>query len=163
LVDGQSPKSHFKLPWFAQGVFSNAVGFVRMGDEGCYDYRLGPGDVDGSVQLEMWVKPGNPLPACKDVFEDYRKTLVVDAASGRILHVTRSMSARAAKEHHEIFFLSLDYGPQKLGEETFWLPVRFEAHNDQNEKRMTATFSNFHRYSSTLKVIASDPLPDSSQ
>jgi hypothetical protein len=96
-------------------------------------------------------------PNCKDVFEDYRKTVVVDVASGAILHMTRSMSPKAAHDHHEIVFISVDFAPQKLGEKTFWLPARFESHDEKSEGRMSATFSNFHRYTSAAKMVDSPP------
>ncbi len=85
--------------------------------------------------------------------------MVVDAATGRILHLTRSMSPRDARDRHEIVFASVEYAPQKLGDETFWLPVRFESHDEKNEGRMTATYSNFHRYASTAKVVDSGAQP----
>jgi hypothetical protein len=152
-VDGKPPKNHFKLPYFVQGVFSNAIGLARSEQQSCFDYRVSPGENAATATIDMSLKPGPVAPNCKDVFEDYRKTVVVDVASGATLHVTRSMSPKAARDRHEIVFISVDYAPQKLGDVTFYLPVRFESHDAENEGRMTATFSNFHRFASTAKVL----------
>ena len=159
MVDGKAPREHFKLPYFVQGVFPNAVGFGRPEQQSCYEYRVSSGDTAATARIEMWVKPSPLLPNCKDVFEDYRKIVVVDVASGAILQVTRSMAPKAARDHHEVVFISLEYAPQKLGDETFWLPVRFESHDEKNEGRMIASFSNFHRYTSTAKMFDSGPQP----
>jgi hypothetical protein len=164
MVDGKPPKKRFKLPYFVNGVFDNAIGFAGRSQDSCYEYRVSPGRDGSTVQLELWQKKQNPQPPlCSDVFEDYRKTVLVDAASGRILHVTRSMSPQAAHDHHEVVFVSVDYALQKLGDATFWLPVRFESHDEKNERRMFATYSSFHRYTSTAKMVESDPLPEVTQ
>jgi len=156
-VDGKPPTNHFKLPYFVQGILSNLVGLARPEQQSCFEYRVSPGDSAATARIDMWVRQGPRQPKCKDVFEDYHKTVVVDAASGAILHMTRSMSPKAARDHHEIVFISLDYAPQKLGDAVFCLPLRFESHDENNQGRMTATFSNFHRYASTAKVLDSGP------
>jgi len=159
LIDGKPPKKHFKLPYFAHGVFANALGFGHPEQNNCFDFRVSPGDSSTTVELEMAVKPAPLPPNCADIPDEYRKITIVDTATGRVLHVTRSMSARAAHERHEIVFVSVDYAPQKLGDETFWLPVRFESHDGKNEGRLLATYSNFHRYTSTAKVVDGDSPP----
>jgi hypothetical protein len=40
-----------------------------------------------------------------------------------------------------------------LGDDTFWLPVRFEASDLNKEGRMIATYSNFHRYIGVVKIV----------
>jgi len=59
-----------------------------------------------------------------------------------------------------LFFVEVDFAPQKLGEETFWLPVSFVSHNEKGDRRMEGRFSNFHRYAASVKVIESNPLPE---
>ena len=168
LVNGKPPKKHLKLPpfnrkaklpYFVHGVFSNVIGFVGTG-MGCMEYRVSPGTSSATVKLETWNKQG-PLPEeCKDILEDYHKTLLVERETGRVLHVTRSMSDEAARTHHELAFVDVEFAPQKLGEETFWLPVHFVTHGGKNEGRMEATYSNFHRYTASVKILESDPLPE---
>ncbi len=74
MVDGKPPKKHFKLPYFVQGVFSNAIGFGRPEEQTCYEYRVSSGDSASTARIEMWVKPRPLPPNCNDVPEDYRKT-----------------------------------------------------------------------------------------
>lgn len=163
LIDGKPPKEHFKLPYFVSGVFANGLGFGRPREQGCYDYRLTPQDGGTRLLLEMSAKPQSPLPACKDIFEGYRKTMLIDAAGGQILHLTRTMSAKAAKEHHEVFFLSIDYAPQRLGDDTFWLPARFQSHDAKDEGRMTGSFSSCHLYIGEMKILPAGSAPRASQ
>lgn len=169
LIDGKPPKRYLnlplfnrkaKLPYFVQGVFSNAIGFIGSGkSESCMAHRVLPGTGASTVTLELWKKPGLLPDECKDVPEEYRKTLVVERESGRVLRLTRSMSAEAARLLHDVDWVEVEYGAQKLGEESFWLPVHFKAHDAKNEGRMEAWYSNFHRYTSTVNLIDSEPLP----
>ena len=161
LVDGQPAPQRFKLPYFINGVFGNALGF-HGGSESwsCYESRVNPGASPTTALFEFWVKPGPLPPVCKDIFENYRKSVLVDIATGRVLNLTRSMSERAAEKHHEVVFVEVDFAPQKLGEETFWLPVSFVSHNEKGDRRMEGRFSNFHRYAASVKVIESNPLPE---
>lgn len=168
LVDGKPPKRYLnlppfnrkaKLPYFVQGVFSNAIGFAGTEKLACMEYRVLPGTSASTVTLEMWKKAGAFPEACKNEPEGYRKTLVVERESGRVLRLTRSMSAEAARLLHDVDWVEVEYGAQKLGEESFWLPVHFKAHDAKDEGRMEAWYSNFHRYTSTVNMIDSAPLP----
>lgn len=161
-VDGKPAPPKFKLPYLINGVFGNAVGFGTGNDEtwACFESRVSPGTSASTARFEFWLKTGQLPPFCKDIVENYRKSVLVDIATGRILHLTRSMSEKAAHKHHEVVFVDVDYAPQKLGEETFWLPVHFVSHNEKGDRRMEATYSNFHRYTASVKILASDPLPE---
>ena len=55
----------------------------------------------------------------------------------------------------EAYFGGIDYAPQKLGEQTFWLATRFYTHDAKNTGRMLATYSNGHRYIGELKILPS--------
>lgn len=72
--------------------------------------------------------------------------MVVERASGRVISVERTISAKAAKESKEIFYASMEYGPQEIGNETMWLPKKFTAHDAKGEGVMTAVYSNYHRF-----------------
>jgi hypothetical protein len=161
LVDGQPAPQRFNLPYFVNGVFGNALGFAGSADSwSCFERRVSPGASPSTALFEFWVKPAPLPPDCKGIFENYRKSALVDIATGRVLHLTRSMSERAAEKHHEVVFVEVDYAPQKLGEETFWLPLHFVSHNEKGDRRMEGSFSNFHRYAASVKVIESNPLPE---
>ena len=159
-VDGRRPKPHFTIPFLVRGAFANAIGFVRQDREACFDYRLVAQDGGATLRLDMALKPNYTDTNCKDVPEGYKKTVLVDAKTFRITHVDRTISAEAAKHSIEVYFFSTDFSPQKLGNETFWLPAKVYAHDAGDEGRMYATYSNFHRFTGELKVLPVDKLPD---
>ena len=152
-VDGRPPKPTFKLPFMVQGGFANGVGFSQPGAQECFDYHLGALDGGANLRLEVDLKPGIADPKCKDVPEGSQKTVLVDVATGRITHVERTISTKAAKQRNEVYFIAIDYGPQELGDKTFWLPVKLFAHDPKDEGRMTVIYSNFHRFAGELKVL----------
>lgn len=158
-VDGRRPKPHFTIPFLVRGAFANAIGFVREDREACFDYRLVAQDGGATLRLDMALKPNYTDSNCKDVPEGYKKIVLVDAKTYRITHVDRTISAQAAKHSIEVYFFSTDFRPQKLGNETFWLPAKVYAHDADDEGRMYATYSNFHRYTGELKVLPMDAQP----
>jgi len=169
LVDGKPPRKYLnlppfnrkaKLPYFVRSVFSNVIGFAGKGLGECTSYRVSLGPTASTVTLDVANKPGPVPDECKGDPQGYQKTLVVERDSGRVLHVIRSMSPESAARMRDVVFADVEFAPQKLGDEIFWLPIRFTSHNGPNDRRMTATYSNFHRYTSTVKIIASDPLPE---
>ena len=163
-VDGHPPKPHFKIPFLVQGGFANAVGFSREDTAACFDYRLSSQGGGTTLRLDMALKANSSSnPHCNDILEGFKKTVLVDADSGHITHVERTISAEAAKHANEVYFASIDYAPQKLGNDTFWLPARIYAHDPSGELRMFAVYSNFHRYTGEMKILPDEKLADKSQ
>lgn len=156
-VDGQPPKPKFGIPFFVQGGFANALGFYQEEAKGCYDYQLSAGEDGKTLKLQMALRPGAVGAVCKTIPEGYRKSTVVDRATGRVIFTEREISAAAAKSGKEIFYASMEYGPQQIGDETLWLPVRMSAHDPANEGRFTATYSNYHRYTGSMTLVPVDP------
>lgn len=152
-VDGLPPKHIIKLPFLVQGGFANGIGTPGPATQACFDYHLDSPDGGKTLRLELDLKPGIADSACKGIPDGARKTVLVDAATGRITHVERTVSAKGSRERNEVFFMAIDYGSQKLGEETFWLPVKMYAHDPKDEGRMAAIYSNFHRFTGELKVV----------
>lgn len=160
-VDGRPPKTHFKIPFLVQGGFANALGFSREDTASCFNYRLTSQDGGITLRLDMALKSeSNADPHCKEIHEGFRKTVLVDAETGHITHVERTISAEAAKTAKEVYFASIDYGPQKLGKDTFWLPARIYAHDLSGEMRMFAVYSNFHRYAGEMKIVPENNFAD---
>lgn len=156
-VDGRPPKPRFKLPFLVQGGFANGIGFARPDTQVCFDYHLDSPDGGKTLRLELDLKPDIADPACKDIPEGVRKTVLVDATTGQITHVQRTVSATASRERNEVYFMAIDYGPQKLGGETYWLPAKLSAHDPKDEGRMTTIYSNYHRYAGELQVVPGNP------
>ncbi len=154
-IDGKPPKPHVNIPYFVEGGFANAVGFTKEESAGCYTYQLSH-EPDGVRRLELTALPERGIVACDDVIKTYRKTVLIDA-EGRITHVERSMSPEDAHNRREVDFAAMDYGPQPLGDETVWLPTRMTSHDANDQGRMTAVYSNYHRYTATSKVLSAAP------
>ena len=159
-VNGQPAKAQFHIPFLVQGGFANMVGFVREETAGCFDYHLVSQDEGKNLRLDLALKPNHTGQNCTDIQEGFRKTVVLDAATGRIIHVERTISAEVAKQGKEVYFASVDYAPQKLGSETFWLPVRLFTHDADDERRMYVTYSNFHRYTGEMSIVQDGHPPE---
>ena len=154
-TDGQprAYKVKIQIPYFVEGAFANGLGFGGRGGRGCFEYRLTTEDGGATTRLEFWLKDGDLPAECNEIFAGYHKIVLVDTATGVVRHITRSMSADAAMKHREPDFASIDYAPQRMGDLEMWLPVRVEAHNALNDRRMTAAFSNYHRYTGEVRIM----------
>lgn len=144
------------IPFFVQGGFANALTFKRDHPSACLDYQLTSQDDGKTVKLEMTAKPNNTDPACAQLADGYQETVLVDAASGKVKYVERSVSEKEYKRSHQIFFAAIEYGPQKIGSDTLWLPTRMTAHDPKDEGRMAVTYSNYHRYTASSTVLPAD-------
>jgi hypothetical protein len=152
-VDGKPAKANFRTPYFVYNVFANSLGIGESSRPTCFDYRFATLDDGRTIQFNIDSKPDVYDPTCKKIPDDYHKMMLIDAASGAVRHVDRHISPQFAKNHLEIPDVVIDYAPQRLGDEIFWLPVRFEASDPTVEGRMVATYSNFHRYVGVGKIL----------
>jgi hypothetical protein len=152
-VNGRPAKANFRTPYFVYNVFANSLGIGENPRPACFDYRFATLDNGRTLQFNIDSKRGVPDPSCMKIPDDYHKMMLIDTASGAVRHVERRISAEFADRNLEIPDVAIDYAPQTLGEETFWLPVRFEANDLHQEGRMIATYSNFHRYTGVVKVL----------
>jgi hypothetical protein len=152
--NGRPVKPDFSsLPYFVYHVFANSLGIGKSPRPACFDYRFATLDGGRTLQFNIDSKSGVPDPSCKKIPDDYHKMMLIDTASGAVRRVERRVSPEFADAHMEIPYVAIDYAPQKLGEDTFWLPLRFEAVDLHQRGRMTATYSNFHRYTAVAKVL----------
>jgi hypothetical protein len=152
-VNGKAARLHFKKPYFVYNVFANSLGIGDSAQPRCFDYRFTQLDDGKTLQFNMDLKSSIPFGLCSKIPDDYRKMMLIDVASGAVRRVERSISPAYAAKTLEIPYVAIDYAPQQLGEETFWLPVRFEASDPVQEGRMIATYSNFHRYNGVAKIV----------
>lgn len=158
-VDGHAVPSRIRIPLLVQGGFANAMGFAEgASTAACYDYKVSRLDSGRNLRLDMALRLNDADPACKKIAEGFRKTVLVDAASGRITYVERTISAKAAKDRKEIFFATMEFGPQRIGNEMLWLPVKMTAHDDKDEGRMAITFSDYHRYAASSTIVPASPV-----
>jgi hypothetical protein len=152
-VDGRRAKPHFKTPYFVYNVFANSLGIGERPLPRCYNYRFAPLDDGRTLQFNIDSKPAVHDPSCSKIPDDYHKTMLIDSASGAVRRVERHISPNFADANLEIPNVTIDYAPQKLGDDTFWLPVRFEANDLHQEGRMIATYSNCHRYIGVPRIL----------
>jgi hypothetical protein len=152
-VDGKPAKPHFKTPYFVHNVFANSLGIGDSPLPACFNYRFATLDDGRTLQFNIDSKPGAHAPACKKIPDDYHKTMLIDAASGAVRRVERHISPQFADYALEIPNVTIDYAPQSLGEETFWLPTRFEASDLHQQGRIIATYSNCHRYIGETTIL----------
>jgi hypothetical protein len=152
-VDGKPAKPNFRRPYLVYNVFANSLGIGESPRPNCFNYRFAILDDGRTIQFNVDSKPSVRDSSCKKIPDDYHKMMLIDAASGAVRHVERRISPQFANKNLEIPNITIDFAPQRLGEETFWLPVRFEASDLNQEGRMIATYSNFHRYTGVAKVL----------
>lgn len=158
-VNGHKPKRGFETPYFAEGGFAGLVGFKRWEQRTCFDYAVTAGDGGRTVRLEMTLKENFTDPTCTPLPTGLRRIVIADPETGRILHTERTISAEMMLRDTDVYFGEIDYAPQKLGDRTFWLPSRFEAHDADGTGRMYAAYSNCHRYAGELKILPGGSLP----
>ncbi len=161
-VNGRRPKPAFRtseLPYFVQGGFAGLVGFKRWEQRECFDYLVTPANASGSVRLEMTLKPNFAKSSCAGLPAGFQRIVIADPETGRVLHTERTIAPEIAEENDEVYFGEIDYAPQKLGEQTFWLPSRFYSHDAGDSGRMLALYSNCHRYTGELKILPNAVLP----
>jgi hypothetical protein len=103
----------------------------------------------------MTLKTKSRNPSCARLPEGFDRIIIADPATGRVLHTERTIAPEAAAADLGVYFGAIDYAPQKLGEQAFWLPSRFYSHDANNTGRMFATYSNCHRYTGELKILPS--------
>lgn len=162
-VDGRRPKATFKtsqMPYFVEGAFASLVGFKGWEQRECFDYVATSVDRSKTVRLEMTLKAKPANPSCARLPAGFHRTVIADSETARILHTERVIAPEVAERGTEAYFGGIDYAPQKLGEQTFWLPSRFYSHDAQNTGRMFATYSNCHRYTGELKILPGVSFPE---
>jgi hypothetical protein len=152
------PKRQPDMPYFVEGGFAGLVGFKRWEQRECFDYVLKSGNDIQTVHLDMTLKQTNA--SCAKLPVGLHRIVIADSQTGRILHTERTIAPEIAEAGDEVYFGGIDYAPQKLGEETFWLPSSFYSHDAENTGRMIATYSNCHRYTVELKVLPGMPLTE---
>lgn len=165
-VNGRRPKATFQtsqMPYFVEGGFASLVGFKRWEQRECFDYIVTSGDGGISVRLEMTLKTKSTNPSCARLPAGFHRIVIADPETGRIVHAERTIAPDEAVWNAEAYFGGIDYAPQKFGEQTFWLPSRFYAHDANNTGRMIATYLNCHRYTGELKILPSVSSPGADQ
>lgn len=161
-IDGRRPKPTFRtsqMPYFVEGGFAGLAGFKRWEQRECFDAAVTSADGGHTVRMEMTLKTNSTNPSCATLPDGFHRIVIADPETGRIFHTERTIAPEVAARNTEVYFGGIDYAPEKLGEQTFWLPSRFYAHDAKGTARMFATYSNCHRYTGELKILPGVSLP----
>jgi hypothetical protein len=143
------------MPYFIQGGFANLIAFHHGRLRDCFDYRISPYQDGRNVEVIADRNTNSPEQVCHAILPGTHYRVIADVATGRILHSERTISAQAAEEHGEAYFAAMDYAPWQFGDDVFWVPSRFEAHDPTETGRMEATYTKCHRYGSEIKILPS--------
>jgi hypothetical protein len=155
-VDGKPAEQNFDtgtLPYFVYQAFANGLGIGEHPLPACYSYRFATLDNGRTLQFNIDSKTGVRDPLCEKIPDDYHKMMLIDTASGAVRRVERRMSPQFADKNLEIPYITIDYAPQRFGDKTFWLPLRFQAIDFDQHGGMIATYSNCHRYTVVSKIV----------
>jgi hypothetical protein len=155
-IDGKKAKANFDtstLPYFVYKAFANGIGIGESLLPACLSYRFATLDNGRTRQFNIDSRQNFRDASCSKIPDDYHKMMLIDAGSGVVRRVERRMSADFADSNLEIPYIAIDFAPQKLGEETFWLPTRFDAVDLHQQGEMIATYSNCHRYTVVSKMV----------
>lgn len=140
------------MPYFVHSGFSNGIGLAGAQNPTCLRYILEP--VDSTlVRLTIVPRPDAPSACATEQQGLLRKQVTFEAATGIVHHVERDIDPLYAFQHHEVAHATLDCAPVLLGDEQLWLPVRIEASDTLRHGHMIATYTNFHRYASSARLV----------
>lgn len=151
-VDGKPAPPKFSFPFFLSGAFANGVGFSRERMKCFVTREEAAGKPDEAVLIRE-SKPGPVQPGCEQMIAGAIDRIVVDRASGRIVHVEMTNPVAMAKKFKQPYFALIDYAPVTIGEREYWLPSRVATHDDKDEGRFEVRYSNFHRYGATFTIV----------
>jgi hypothetical protein len=155
-IGGKKAKPDFDtstLPYFVYKAFANGIGIGESLLPACLSYNFTKLDDGRTLQLNIDSKANVHDASCSKIPDDYHKMMLIDAASGAVRRIERRVSPEFADYNLEIPYIAIDYAPQQLGEETFWLPTRFEAVDVHQQGEMIASYSNCHRYTVVSKIV----------
>lgn len=153
-VNGKPVPKHFNIPYFVQGAFSNGVGFTPE-TAYCFDYAAGPApDMPHTSLIVRRTRPGaEKTHGCEKIRFGEVRTTWFDDAEKVIVRVEVQLPEGVAQKDKAPYFGGVDYGRVQIGNDVFWLPVRVASHDEKNEGRFEARYSNFHRYGATVRIV----------
>ncbi|HZB87112.1 MAG TPA: hypothetical protein VE291_00480 [Terracidiphilus sp.] len=154
--DGNAHKPHITLPYFVFVGIWNAISFGLPERKSCFDYHLSAENGDGVLRLEATALQDLSAADCRDVIPSLRTTILIDANQFRVLRTEQWVSGDDAERHNSPFYFSMEYGPQTLGPETLWLPVRLISHDAKDEGRLEIDYSGYHRFTSEMRILPGD-------
>lgn len=162
-INGHRSSRTPEMPYFVEGGFASLVGFKRWEQRECFDYAASSEGNGQTFRLDMTLKVKFTNSTCARLPAGFHRVVIADSDTGRVLHTERTIAPELGTKDLTVYFGAVDYSPQKLGEQIFWLPSRFYAHDARNTERMVAAYSNCHRYTGELKILPDISVPGAAQ
>ena len=140
------------ISYWLTGGFANGLGHATPEADVCFDAHAEK--VAAGWKLELTRHPDTDgLQVCRDhALPGYRKTLLLNDA-GQVTHVERVMPPEVARQRRDASFAAMDFAPVSLGEETLWLPVRLESHDEKDEHRLEVRYSECKRFGGSITIL----------
>lgn len=171
LVNGRAPKNqNVTPPFFFNGGFADVIVFT---EDKCADYYFAEAPSIGNpivVLVSGKLPSGNRLSTCSSQIYDLKA--FIDPQTFQVLRLEKTVQdMNMVVEGHlpsvhmpssnNVLSFSVDYMPIELGGKTFWLTKTVTADlKDKNKPirlHYEAHYSNYHRFSSTVKILPSEP------
>ena len=151
-----APGQQAHLPLTFQGAFGDALElFFAPALRPCFVFTLSPtaSSAQGE-QIGFTMRPGGETnPACAHTPPGVSGFALVDPATRQIRHLERTVPETAATARRVAGFVSIDYAPTPVGDQSFWLPTRIEARMGDGKAQFAATYSNYHRFAGTITLL----------
>ena len=159
-IDGKpvEPGRHAALPWTLLGGFEKFQQlFFTPSHTPCFTFTLlpqpGPGATQQIAVAEL--PPALRTPACNQAPRGYTGLIRVDPATGQIVYLERSVPEDVAVPSHLAPFASVEIGPVRIGEQTFWLPsvIIGTFVSGKTHGRFEARYFDYHRYTGSITIL----------
>jgi hypothetical protein len=169
LLNGKPvrPGEHVNLPTTLFGGFGRFQDmFFSPQHRPCFNFALAPPTLRAPLQINITLNPdAATLRGCEPGLTGLTGIARIDAATGYLIHLERTIPAEVAAKGNHATFGSVDCAPTQVGDETFWLPTLVTGDVIQNKAkgRFTAHYSNYHRYIATSTILpatATTPNPN---
>lgn len=147
------------LPLTFRGAFGDALEiFFSPALRPCFDFTLASGAATkNEEQIHFAMHPGSEKNlACAHTPQGVSGYALIDPASRQIKHLERTVPDKLVTPHPVASFVSIDYAPTSVGDQSFWLPSKIVARMGDGKAQFTATYANYHRFTGTITLLPND-------
>jgi hypothetical protein len=156
-VKGEQPHLIFD---FTDDFADFANAFFSAKHRRCYNFMLEPKVTNnGPWQVDVSVSPAAAgVTDCVFALDGLTAMVRVDPVTYQIIHLECKSPAALAVPIHRPLFVSADYAPVRVGEETFWLPTNVIAKGSigKTPYKWVSHYSDYHRYTSSVTILPAD-------
>lgn len=121
----------------------------------CFAFSLAPQPAGKyPLKLRISLSPDYASrPGCARGLEGLTGVALVDPATHRLTHLEQAVPTEGGRGVH---FVSTDYAPVGIGDNTFWLPISTLSADIQGKSRTYTSvyYSDYHRYAAKVTVLS---------